>query len=207
MNDLIDKIIERPKGQKIAILAVAVLLLIGLYYTLLYGPRSEDIARLEEQVESAKNERLTKQQKAANLPRLRKELTQLDIDLKRAVAQLPDKKSMDELLRTVASKAQQAGLDVILFRPRAENMQDFYAEIPIDITVKGNFYSAVNFFDQVGRLDRLININNIGFKKPATVGDTVMLETTTVATAFRFLSEAERKKIAEEKAKAAQQKK
>lgn len=207
MNELIDRIIERPKAQKIAILAVVVVLLAGLFYTFFYGPGSDEIARLEEQVENAKNERLTKQQKAANLPRLRKELAQLDIDLKRAVAQLPDKKSMDELLRTIASKARQAGLDVLLFRPRAENMQEFYAEIPIDITIKGDFHSAVNFFDQVGRLDRLININNIGFRKPTTLGDTVQLETTTVATAFRFLSEAERKKVAEEKAKAAQQKK
>ena len=56
-------------------------------------------------------------------------------------------------------------------------------------------------------MDRLVNIDNIGFKNPTVSGDNVVLETTSVATAFRFLDEAERKKVAEEKAKAAKTKK
>jgi type IV pilus assembly protein PilO len=64
----------------------------------------------------------------------------------------------------------------------------------------------VSFFDEVGRLNRLVNIGNIGFKNPTVNGDNVVLETTSVATAFRFLDEAERKKIADEKAKAAKAK-
>ena len=93
-----------------------------------------------------------------------------------------------------------------MFRPRAETYQEFYAEVPVDITVKGNFHNTVSFFDEVGRLSRLINIDNIGFKNPTVSGDSVVLETTSIATAFRFLDEAERKKIAEEKAKAAKAK-
>jgi hypothetical protein len=46
----------------------------------------------------------------------------------------------------------------------------------------------------------LINIDNIGFKNPTITGDQVILETTSVATAFRFLDDAERKKVAQEKA-------
>jgi type IV pilus assembly protein PilO len=207
LNDLLDKILDRSKAQKIAILAVIVVLLAALDYTFLFEPRSNEIARLAESVEIERNERNKKQQQAANLPRLQKELSELDVKLKKAVAQLPNKKEMDELLRTIATKAQESGLEVLLFRPRGENYQDFYAEVPLDITVKGNFHNAISFFDEVGRLNRLINIDNIGFKNPVIAGDQVTLETTSVATAFRFLDEAERKKIADEKAKAAKEKK
>jgi type IV pilus assembly protein PilO len=141
------------------------------------------------------------------LGQLRKDLQQLTAELKRAVAQLPEKKEIPDLLKSISIKAQQSGLTVLLFRPRAETYQEFYAEIPVEITVKGNFHNTVSFFDEVGRLDRLVNIDNIGFKNPTTAGDNVLLETTSVATAFRFLDEAERKKIAEEKAKAAKAKK
>jgi type IV pilus assembly protein PilO len=65
----------------------------------------------------------------------------------------------------------------------------------------------VSFFDEVARLDRLVNIDNIGFKNPTISGDRVILETTSVATAFRFLDDAERKQVAEAKAKAAKAKK
>jgi type IV pilus assembly protein PilO len=206
LNQLLDNILERPKAQKLAILGVTIILLVALYYSFLYVPRSDEIAKLADSVEIARNEKTIKGQKAANLPRLQKDLLQLEAELKKAVAQLPDKKEIADLLSNISAKAVQSGLDVLLFRPRAETFQEFYAEIPVDITVKGNFHNTVGFFDEVGRLSRLINIDNIGFKNPTVSGDNVVLETTSIATAFRFLDEAERKKIAEEKAKAAKAK-
>lgn len=206
MNELLDNILERPTGQKVAILVVTIILITALYYSFLYSPRAEEVAKMSDSVEIARNEKMVKTQKSANLPRLRKDLLQIDAELKLAVAQLPDKKEIADLLSGISEKAQQSGLDVLLFRPRAEHFQDFYAEVPVDITVKGNFHNTVNFFDAVGHLNRLVNIDSIGFKNPTVKGDNVVLETTSVATAFRFLDDAERKKIAEEKAKAAKAK-
>jgi len=207
LNQILDAILERSTAQKIAMLAVTVILMIALYYSFLFGPRADELAKLADSVEIALNEKTVKTQKAANLSRLRQDLQRLDAELRKAIAQLPEKREIPELLSSISSKAQQSGLDVLLFRPRAESYQEFYAEVPVDITVKGNFYNTVNFFDEVGRMDRLVNIDNIGFKNPTVSGDNVVLETTSVATAFRFLDEAERKKVAEEKAKAAKAKK
>ena len=207
MNQLIDNILERPNLQKIGILAATIILLSALYYSFLYSPRSDEMAKLTDSVEIARNEKTAKQQKAANLPRLKKDIQQLERELTKAVAQLPNKKEIADLLRTISAKALQSGLDVLLFRPRAEAFQEFYAEVPVDITVKGSFHNTVGFFDEVGRLNRLVNIDNIGFKNPTIAGDNVILETTSVATAFRFLDDAERKKVAEDKAKAAKAKK
>jgi len=207
LNQILDAILERSTAQKIAMLAVTVILMIALYYSFLFGPRADELAKLADSVEIARNEKTVKTQKAANLSRLRQDLQRLDAELRKAIAQLPEKREIPELLSSISSTAQQSGLDVLLFRPRAESYQEFYAEVPVDITVKGNFYNTVNFFDEVGRMDRLVNIDNIGFKNPTVSGDNVVLETTSVATAFRFLDEAERKKVAEEKAKAAKTKK
>jgi type IV pilus assembly protein PilO len=207
LNEFLNQILDRPKGQKIGILSAVVLLLLAAYYSALHDPRDTEIVKLKESVEAARTDKAVKQQKAAHLPKLQSELKELEIRLKEAVAQLPNKREVSELLRSISTKAQESGLQIVIFRPRAENYQDFYAEIPVDITVKGNFQNAVNFFDDVGRLNRLINIDNIGFKNPTIAGDRVTVETTSVATAFRFLEEAERKKIAEQKAKAAKDKK
>jgi len=207
LNQILDNILERSKAQKFAILGVIIILLAALYYSFLYSPQADEIAKLADSVEIARNEKSLKAQKAANLAGLRRDLQQLDAELKKAVAQLPEKREIPDLLTNISTKAQQSGLDILVFRPRAENYQDFYAEIPVDITVKGNFHNTVSFFDEVGRMNRLVNIDNIGFKNPTVAGDNVVLETTSVATAFRFLDDAERKKIADEKAKAAKTKK
>jgi type IV pilus assembly protein PilO len=206
LNELLDNLLERPGKQKLAILAVMSILIAALYYSFLYSPRADQLDKLVDSVEIARNEKMVKTQKTANLPRLRKDLQQLDAELKKAVAQLPDKREIAELLSNISAKAQQVGLDVLLFRPRPEAFQDFYAEVPVDITVKGNFHNTVSFFDEVGRMNRLVNIDHIGFKNPTVNGDNIVLETTSVATAFRFLDEAERKKVAEDKKKAAKTK-
>ena len=153
MNQLIDNILERPNLQKIGILAATIILLAALYYSFLYSPRSDEVAKLVDSVEIARNEKTAKQQKAANLPRLKKDIQLLEMELTKAIAQLPNKKEVADLLRTISAKASQSGLDILLFRPRAETFQEFYAEVPVDITVKGSFHNTVGFFDEVGRAE------------------------------------------------------
>ena len=207
MIGAIEKILDRPKGQKLGVLAALIFLVSAAFYSLLYSPQADEITKLNESIETAQNEKNTKQKRAANLPKLQKELGELDLRLKEAIAQLPSKKEIADLLSNLEAKAQESGLDINLFRPRAENYKDFYAEIPVEINIKGTFHNVIMFFDSVGRLTRLINIDNVGFKNPKLSGDQMILEFTTTATTYRFLEEAERKKIAEEKAAALKAKK
>ncbi len=203
MNNILDQILGRPQAQKIGILAGIIILLAALYYTFLYSPRSDELTKSRDEIETARNQRSIKQRRVANLGRLQKDLIDLDFKLKEAVAQLPDKKEIPDLLSKISTKARESGLEILLFRPRAENYQEFYAQIPVDIVVRGGFYNAVAFFDEVGKLKRLVNIDNIDFKTPKVTGEQLSLDISTLATTFRFLDETERKKVAEEKAKAA----
>ena len=206
MNELIERIFGLPRQQKIAVLAGLILLLLLVGYFYVYLPGGDRVSSLTEEIESVRADRDRKRALAANLPKLQKELQAWDAKLKLAMAQLPDRKEIPDLLSSLSTKARESGLDIVLFRPRAENFQEFYAEIPVDIVVRGGFFSAVTFFDEVGKLNRLVNINNIDLKSPKVTGDQVILDISTLATTYRFLDEAERKKVVEEKAKAAAKK-
>ncbi len=132
--------------------------------------------------------------------KLKKQLDELNIMLKKAVAQLPDRKEIPELLSSISGRAREAGLEILIFRPQAENLRDFYAEIPVDIVVRGGFHNVVTFFDEVGRLNRLVNIRNIEIRNPEVKGTKMSVQTSTQAITFRFLDEAERARIAAAKA-------
>jgi type IV pilus assembly protein PilO len=203
LNELLDKLLEQSKARKVAILAGTILLVFALYYSFVHSPRSEEIARLVDNVEIARNEKQVKFKQAANMPRLQAELKAMEIKLNEAMAQLPDRKEIPDLLTSLSNKAREAGLEILLFRPRAETFQEFYAEIPVDIVVKGGFFNAVAFFDDVSKLNRIVNIDNIDFKNPRVSGDQVTMDISNLATTYRFLDEAERKKVADAKAKAA----
>ena len=207
MNGTLEKILDRPKAQKLGILVGLIILISAAFYSFLYSPQADEIAKLNESIEAAQNEKGIKQKRAANLPKLQKELGDLDVRLKEAIAQLPSKKEIADLLSSIATKAQESGLDIDLFRPRPENYKDFYAEIPVEMNIRGTFHNVIMFFDAIGRLTRLVNIDNVGFKNPKVSGDRMVLEFTTTAITYRFLEEAERNKIAEEKAKALKAKK
>ena len=206
MNQLLNQILSLPRQQKIGILAGLVIFLLIIGYFYIYLPGDDKVTKLAEEITGVRGDRDRKKALSANLPKLQKELQEWDAKLRAAVAQLPDRKEIPDLLSSLSTKAREAGLEILLFRPRAENFQEFYAEIPVDIVVRGGFFNAVTFFDEVGKLNRLVNIDNIDLKNPKVGGDQVALEISTLATTYRFLDEAERKKVAEEKAKAAAKK-
>jgi type IV pilus assembly protein PilO len=207
LNAAFEKILDRPKSQKLGLLVGLIIFISATFYTFFYSPQAVEIAKLNESIEAVQNEKSIKQKRAVNLPRVQKQLGELDVRLKEAIAQLPSKKEIADLLTSIATKAQESGLDINLFRPQPESYKDFYAEIPVEINLKGTFHNLIVFFEGVGRLTRLINIDNVGFKNPKLSGDQMILEFTTTATTYRFLEEAERTKVAEEKAKAAKAKK
>lgn len=200
MKELLDRILDLPQQQKIAVLAGLIVALLLLDYFLLYSPRSDEISKLTQENESNRSERDRKKKEVANIPKLKEQMRQLDGMLNEAVAQLPDRKEIPDLLSSISAKVKEAGLDILIFRPRAENLQEFYAEIPVDIVVRGGFHNMVTFFDEVGRLNRLVNISNIEFRNPKASDDQVIMEASTLATTFRFLDEAERARKAAEKA-------
>ena len=200
MKELLDRILDLPRQQKIGVLAGLIVAILLLDYFLFYSPRSDEISKLTQEVENQRNERDKKKKEAANIPKLKEQMAQLNGMLKEAVAQLPDRKEIPDLLTSISNKVRESGLDILIFRPRAENIQEFYAEIPVDIVVRGGFHNVATFFDEVGRLNRLVNIANIELRNPKAKEDQVIMEVSTVATTFRFLDEAERAKIAAERA-------
>ena len=201
MNQLLDKFLEQSFAKKIGILAGIICLAYGLYFSFVYSPNSDAIANLVDSVQIARNEKLVKEKKAGNLARLEKELREMETKLKEAVAQLPDRKEIPDLLTNLSNKAREAGLEIVLFRPRNETFQEFYAEVPVDIVVRGGFHNAVGFFDEVGKLNRIVNIDNIEFRNPKVVSDQVTMDISNLATTYRFLDDAERKKVAADKVK------
>jgi type IV pilus assembly protein PilO len=206
VNQLLNQILGLPRQQKTGILAGLIIFLLIIGYFYIYLPGDDKLTKLAEEITGVRSDRDKKKALSANLPKLQKEVQEWDAKLKAAVAQLPDRKEIPDLLSSLSTKARESGLEILLFRPRAENFQEFYAEIPVDIVVRGGFFNAVTFFDEVGKLNRLVNIDNIDLKNPKVGGDQVALEISTLATTYRFLDEAERKKVTEEKAKAAAKK-
>ena len=77
-------------------------------------------------------------------------------------------------------------------KPSGDRKRGFYAEVPVNIEVEGTYHQVATFFDELGRMDRIVNVGEFDMQNPVVAEESIVLNTSVVATTFRFLSEAER---------------
>ncbi|UFS69649.1 type 4a pilus biogenesis protein PilO [Geomonas sp. RF6] len=193
MDPSIEKVLKLPTKQKVALLCLMVLLEGALLYNFLYRPRMEELKSLQTQVEDLDRQIAESRRIANNLPRFKSDYEQLKKDLDNALTELPNSKEIPSLLTSISNAGKSAGLEFLLFKPRPEEKKEFYAAVPVDISVSGTFYQVADFFVAVGNLPRIVNINNVNFSDFKTVGGRTTLKVNCLATTFRFLDQKETK--------------
>ncbi len=88
---------------------------------------------------------------------------------RRAVAAkaLPEKDEVPSLLTSISQVGNEAGLEFLLFKPEAEVLKDFYAELPITMELSGSYHDLGVFFDQLAGMPRIVNINKFEINSDA----------------------------------------
>jgi type IV pilus assembly protein PilO len=200
MNDLLERFFDLEPRQRLMASVAAVVLVFGAYWYFVYSGRHAETVAVQAKITDLKQQRESKQKLVANIGQLQETVRELGAQLKEAEAQLPDSKEIPDLLSSISSAGRDSGLEVISFRQRQEQLKDFYAEVPVDVTVRGNYHEVATFFDRVGKLDRIVNVGDIVIQTPKREGDEMIVDTLCSATTFRFLDEKEREEIAKEKA-------
>jgi type IV pilus assembly protein PilO len=115
------------------------------------------------------------------------------------VKQLPNRAEIDALLTDINQAGLGRGLQFELFRPAAqERMADFYAELPINIRITGNYHDMGAFASDVAQLPRIVTLNDVVINN-----DKGQLQMEATAKTFRYLDEDE---IARQRALAKQEK-
>ena len=198
---ILDDLFDRPPRQKVAIMGGIVLAVAVLDWTYLYGPSQRALADLQAEVSQRRTELDGKRSKTDARAALERQLRDLGAELKRAQARLPDQREIANLLDSVAASGRQAGLEITLFRQKPEVPHDFYAEVPVEMQMRGTYHDVALFLDRVKRLDRIVNVANIQLTKPRLEGERMLLDAACTATTFRFLDETERQKLLDEKKK------
>lgn len=179
-----------PKQKLLVAVLVSVVVAVGYYY-LYYSEASKRIASLQARLAEMSSKIKEQEVIARNLPSFRQEVTKLEEQLKVLLDQLPNSAEIPSLLTNISDLGRESGLEFIKFTPRPEVKKDFYAEIPVSISVLGNYRSYVLFADKVSHLPRIVNLSDIAFSQPKRAGDGRMLvQVTCAATTFRFLEQA-----------------
>jgi type IV pilus assembly protein PilO len=128
-----------------------------------------------------------KVQQAVNLDALRKQKEQVGEYVATLEKQLPSKAEMDALLSDINQAGLGRGLQFELFKPGQVVVKDYYAELPINIKVTGNYHDVGAFTSDIANLPRIVTLNNLGL----VAGKDGVLTLDTIAKTFRYLDKDE----------------
>jgi len=196
-----DDVLDRPTGQKLGLLAGVIVAVAVLDWQYWYGPQARALTEAQSRVTERRLELEGKRAKANARAEAERQLRDLTAELRRAQARLPDQREIADLLSSIAASGRSAGLEITLFRQKPEAYHDFYAGVPVEMQMRGTYHELATFLDRVKRLDRIVNVTDIHLTKPHIDNERMLLEATCMVTTFRFLDEAERQKLLEEKKK------
>jgi type IV pilus assembly protein PilO len=101
---------------------------------------------------------------ARRLPEFRREVEQLQAQLERLRAVLPEEQDVADLLRRVQAMATQSRLTIRGFTPRAVTRRQMHAEWPIGLELEGTYHDLGAFLERVSKFPRIINVGNIKIK-------------------------------------------
>jgi type IV pilus assembly protein PilO len=200
MADLIDSLAGRPQSHLIAGWVGSILFIVFFSYYFLLSSSLSEIYETQERVTKLESDVAEAKIKKKHLKYLQELKGKLEDRVSAAEKELPEKEEMGRLLSTLSGLAKSAGLDIQLWKKESEIAKDFYVELPVSVEVLGTYHQVATFFDEVGRLDRIVNIAKISMENPVPgVPGSMKVKTACTVTTFRQLTAEEKKKLEEEK--------
>lgn len=187
----IDKLIKTSPLKRLTLMLIILISIIISYYFLGYMPLEREIKKLEEEnlnLTTKYNQFKVKQENyLADL----KKLNQLESSYVYLRRVLPSTTEIASFLSQLHEQSELAGLELLLIQPMDEEPQEFYIKIPVKLELKGRYHSLAKFFYNVGRLDRIINIEDIHLGEPTFEKGDIMLHAKVMATTFKSVEESE----------------
>jgi type IV pilus assembly protein PilO len=182
-----------------AFILIFIAVQVGAYF-LLWQAQTERIEKGRQDVAKQKETFLEKKRLAVNLEAYKQQRAEIEQSFGALLKQLPNKSEMDALLIDINQAGLGRGLAFELFKPsEKENFTEFYAELPVNIKVTGNYHDLGAFASDVAKMPRIVLLTDLKLDPPKDG----ILAMEAVAKTYRYLDEEEvtkQRKTAKDKA-------
>jgi type IV pilus assembly protein PilO len=146
--------------QWAALLLGAALITAALHFTLFKSQRAAN-----DQAQSALDLKLRENAElesyAPKLKDMERQLANLKQQLEIERRIVPDEKEVDGFIKMLDAEALKAGIEIRRYTAQPVSNREFYTEVPFELELDGPYYSVLNFFDRVGKLERIVNMSNL----------------------------------------------
>jgi type IV pilus assembly protein PilO len=100
---------------------------------------------------------------------------------------LPETTEQAAFLSAVQSVSNVSGINLKSWTPLDERNETFFARVPMSLVMTGRFHQIAKFAYEIGKLDRIINVENIELSAPRKEGDDIVVNARCLATTFHMI--------------------
>jgi type IV pilus assembly protein PilO len=143
-----------------AVIAGGALVTVALYFTV-FKSQSDKNAVAQHAVQDKVRENNELESYRPKLKDMERQLANLKQQLEIERRIVPDDKQVDGFIQTMDGEAQKAGVELRRYAAKPVSAKEYYTELPFDLELDGPYYSMLNFFDRVGKLERIVNISGL----------------------------------------------
>jgi type IV pilus assembly protein PilO len=142
------------------VIAGGALVTAALYFTV-FKSQSDKNAAARHAVEDKVRENNELESYRPKLKDMERQLANLKQQLEIERRIVPDEKQVDTFIETLDGEAQKAGVELRRYFAKPVVAKEYYTEVPFDLELDGPYYSMLNFFDRVGKLERIVNVSGL----------------------------------------------
>ena len=146
--------------QWAAVVGVAALLTGALYFTL-FKTQREANATAQAALDAKLRENAELESYRPKLVDIERQLASLKQQLEIERKIVPDEKEVPGFMKMMNAEAMKAGIELRRYTARPTAAKEYYTEVPFEMELDGPYYSMLNFFDKVGKLERIVNVSGL----------------------------------------------
>jgi len=132
----------------------------ALYFTVFKNQSDKNLAA-QHAVQDKVRENNELESYRPKLKDMERQLANLKQQLEIEARIVPDEKQVDGFIEILDGEALKAGVELRRYTAKPVVGKDYYSELPFDLELDGPYYSMLNFFDRVGKLERIVNVSGL----------------------------------------------
>ncbi len=143
-----------------ALVLAGLVVTVALHFTM-FKSRREANAAAQMTLDAKVHENAELEAYKPKLAEIERQLASLkqQLDIERRI--VPDEKEVDGFMKMMDAEALKSGVWLRRYTAKPTVTRDFYTELPFEMELDGPYYSMLNFFDQVGKLERIVNVSGL----------------------------------------------
>ena len=143
-----------------AVIAGGAIVTAALFFTV-FKSQSEKNTAAQHALEDKVRENNELESYRPKLKQIEQQLAELKQQLEIEARIVPNEKQLDGFITMLDGEAQKAGVELRRYTAKPIAQKEYYTEVPFDIELDGPYYSMLNFFDRVGKLERIVNVSGL----------------------------------------------